>query len=80
MEAIHDTLTSGLTHQYWPERQLAVEQQLRDALDRAWAEYANAPRDERTNARELYLAALRLFAEFVTHHSGGLDPTALGSP
>jgi vacuolar-type H+-ATPase subunit E/Vma4 len=43
----------------------AVEQELREALERAWAEYEQAESDEKAEARNRYQVALRRFADRV---------------
>jgi hypothetical protein len=50
---------------YPSERRLAVEQELREALERAWVEFKSACPDEKPQARQRYLEALRRFARLV---------------
>ena len=48
-----------------PERDAAVEQQLREELEMAWIAYQQAPRAEKAEAKKRYLAALLRFTELV---------------
>jgi len=50
---------------YPPECGLAIEQELRAALDSAWAEYREASREEKGEARRRYEQELRRFAAHV---------------
>jgi hypothetical protein len=54
-----------LLKEYPPASIAAVEQRLREALEKARAEYQQAEPEDKAEARELYKAALRQFADLV---------------
>jgi hypothetical protein len=53
-------------HPYLSERRLAVEQEAREALERAWVEFKSAGPDEKPQARQRYMEVLRRFALLVS--------------
>ena len=54
-----------------------LEQQLREALERAWTEYQQAPTAEKAKAKKQCKIALRQFADLVLHAEAKWDRAKL---